>query len=107
MLSKALPFHYAITPLLLSPTAVDCGPLLPPVNGDVSLSSTVFGGVATYSCSAGYILVGERTRECQATGWSGEEPVCERKFLLTSTLSRYKIVGGAAKGGAGMGTSNI
>ena len=82
MLSKALPFHYAITPLLLSPTAVDCGPLLPPVNGDVSLSSTVFGGVATYSCSAGYILVGERTRECQATGWSGEEPVCEREFCL-------------------------
>ena len=34
--------------------------------------------VATYSCSGGYMLQGERTRTCGRDGqWSGEEPKCK------------------------------
>ncbi len=59
-------------------TAVDCGVLTNPTNGAVQTASgTAFGASATYSCSAGYSLVGEAGRTCLATGlWSGVAATC-------------------------------
>lgn len=64
-------------------TVVDCGTLSNPANGQVSHTGrTTFGQAAIYSCDAGYNLVGNRTRTCQATGvWSGSEPTCQRMFV--------------------------
>ena len=60
-------------------TAVDCGTLVDPANGQVDhTAGTTFQQTATYSCSTGYNLVGDSIRTCIATGeWSGSEPVCE------------------------------
>ena len=54
-----------------------------PENGRVSLSGTTltYNSVATYSCDAGYDLMGDNTRTCLGTGnWSGEEPTCTSKL---------------------------
>ena len=60
-------------------TAVECGTLTNPANGQVTHTGrTRFGQTATYSCDTGYILVGQSNRTCQATGvWSGSEPICQ------------------------------
>ena len=65
-------------------TAVNCGTLTDPANGQVShTAGTVFGQTATYSCNAGYNLVGDSTRICHATGvWSGSAPTCQGMLLL-------------------------
>ena len=65
-------------------TAVDCGALSDPANGQVNdTGGTTFGQTATYSCNTSYNLVGNSTRVCQATGvWSGSAPTCERMLLL-------------------------
>lgn len=65
-------------------TAVDCGTLLPPVNGILDQSQgTQFRAVALYSCQEGYVLTPPEaaSRTCRDTGeWSGSEPTCEREF---------------------------
>ena len=63
--------------------AVDCGSLIDPPNGQVDhTAGTSLGQVAIYSCNIYYILVGDSTRTCQATGgWSGSEPTCQSMFL--------------------------
>ena len=60
-------------------TAVDCGTLTNPPNGQVTYTGrTIFGQTATYSCDTGYTLVGDSNHTCQATGvWSGSEPICQ------------------------------
>ena len=65
-------------------TAVDCGTLTNPPNGQVNhTSGTTFRQTATYSCNTGYYLVGGSTRTCQATGvWSGSMPICQGMWLL-------------------------
>ena len=67
-------------------TAVDCGNLSDPANGQVDhTAGTTFAQTATYSCETGYNLVGDgtRVRTCQATGdWSGSEPNCQGMLLL-------------------------
>ena len=62
---------------------VDCGSLDDPENGQVELSSTIFGATANYNCSQGYSLSnGNSTRTCEASGeWSGDPPSCECKWL--------------------------
>ena len=64
-------------------TAVDCGNLTNPANGQVThTAGTTFGQTATYSCNTGYNLVGDSTRTCQATGnWSGSELTCQGMLL--------------------------
>ena len=64
--------------VFLSLTAVDCGNLTDPANGQVNhTSGTTFRENATYSCNTGYNLVGDSTHTCQATGnWSGSAPTC-------------------------------
>ena len=63
-------------PLILT---VDCGNLTDPANGNVThTAGTINGQTAIYSCYAGYNLVGDNTRTCQATGnWSGSAPTCQ------------------------------
>ncbi|TVQ97262.1 MAG: BspA family leucine-rich repeat surface protein [Deltaproteobacteria bacterium] len=59
--------------------AVDCGGLAPPLFGAVFVPDATFQGVATYTCSAGFVPVdGDTERICLATGqWSGQAPTCE------------------------------
>ena len=68
-------------------TAVDCGTLLPPVNGIVDQSQgTQFRAVALYSCQDGYVLTPaeSESRTCTDTGeWSGSEPTCESECQKT------------------------
>ena len=70
--------------VFLLSTAVDCGNLPNPANGQVSnTAGTTFGQTAIYSCNAGYNLVGDSTRTCQADGmWSGSAPTCQSMLLL-------------------------
>ena len=69
-------------------TAVDCGNLTDPANGQVThTAGTTYGQTATYSCDTGYILVGNRTRTCEATGnWSGSAPTCQGILLLGNLI---------------------
>ena len=62
-------------------TAVDCGPLSNPDNGQVDTSSgTTFTNVAIYSCDTGYILTGSETQMCGSDRmWTPVAPTCVRK----------------------------
>lgn len=62
--------------------AVLCSGLRSPTHGRVRARRVSFGSTASYSCFAGYGLVGNSTRVCQSDGqWSGEMPLCERKYM--------------------------
>ncbi|XP_076439986.1 sushi, von Willebrand factor type A, EGF and pentraxin domain-containing protein 1-like isoform X2 [Babylonia areolata] len=58
--------------------AVDCPEIDSGIeNGIVNISSNTFGGQVTYSCIPGYMIEGDSTRTCLASGaWSGTQPVC-------------------------------
>lgn len=65
----------------------DCGvPPSPGVNGQVDYVTTTYLADANYSCSLGYDLGGGvATRICSLGGtWSGEDPVCQSKFMYVS-----------------------
>ena len=63
--------------LLLVSSAVDCGRLRSPENGQVMIVTTRFGGVAKYSCNDGFGLRGVSIRRCGPDGeWTGREPIC-------------------------------
>ena len=69
-------------------TAVDCGSLPDPANGQVGQpAGTSLGQIAIYSCNTGYNLVGNSTRTCQAIGnWSGSAPTCQGVYVCKLTL---------------------
>jgi hypothetical protein len=50
---------------------------------------TVSDGVATYSCEKGYVVRGERTRECRGGAWRRKEPSCEGNERILSILFIY------------------
>lgn len=61
----------------------NCGGLLNPTNGQVSISGTTEGSIANYSCTNGYHVVGNTSRACQSDSqWSGNAPTCERKCMV-------------------------
>ena len=84
-LNKSLAVQGSTTTYLvfLPLSAVDCGALLSPTNGQVNhTAGTTLGTTATYSCNTGYSLQGSNSRTCQATGmWSGSPPTCQRMLL--------------------------
>ena len=62
-------------------TAVDCGPLPNPANGQtMAPSGTTFNNMATYSCNPGFVLIGDTSQTCGSNGmWSPDAPACERE----------------------------
>lgn len=62
-------------------------PLSDPENGSVDVADEpIVGDVATYSCDAGYLLVGGAVRLCDEGGnWAGEAPTCELSMCLSAT----------------------
>ncbi len=63
-------------------TVRGCSKLDDPTNGQVFLTSTTPGALATYVCNPGFRLEGARNRVCQVNGqWSAKEPTCVRKSL--------------------------
>ena len=61
--------------------AVDCGPLLVPINGSSSGDSTVFPNNVLFNCDHGFILSGSTMRTCQPNGtWSGLPSLCSGRF---------------------------
>ena len=66
--------------------ARNCGELSNSDNGGVTYSDTIYQSVATYSCDAGFDLVGDRTRTCSAEGtWTGSQPECRGNTHVKST----------------------
>ena len=64
-------------------TAMNCDNLTDPTNGQVNhTAGTTLGQTATYSCNTGYNLVGGSIRTCQAMGWSGSAPTCQRMLFM-------------------------
>ena len=56
--------------------SVDCGPLSSPDNGNITLTGTLIGSTATYTCDSGYERVGSDILVCRDDGtWSGS-PLC-------------------------------
>ncbi|XP_019647923.1 PREDICTED: LOW QUALITY PROTEIN: sushi, von Willebrand factor type A, EGF and pentraxin domain-containing protein 1-like [Branchiostoma belcheri] len=59
-------------------TLVQCPPLSPVVNGQMS-GGMSYGDQVMFTCNPGYILSGTTSRTCQADGtWSGAQPVCNQ-----------------------------
>jgi CUB/sushi domain-containing protein len=67
---------------------IHCPRLLPPVNGDLTLSNRrCYRSEAVYSCRDGFELRGDMIRTCQNTSqWSGEEPSCVRVIVQCDPL---------------------
>ena len=64
-------------------SAVICGSLHDPHNGQVDISSgTTFGRVAIFSCDTGYKLSHQHEVQCGANGmWSPASPSCLSKIV--------------------------
>ena len=78
---------YPQYPLIIISTT-ECPVLNDPANGMVTWTSLTTGGVATYECDSGFELVGDEMRDCQSNSlWSGEAPICRRKFVLCDLVS--------------------
>ena len=59
-------YYYCSTHAIVHCVVFSCGTtdLAPPVNGQLTVESTLFGSVASYSCDSGYYLVGDAMRTC-------------------------------------------
>ncbi|XP_048586831.1 sushi, von Willebrand factor type A, EGF and pentraxin domain-containing protein 1-like isoform X3 [Nematostella vectensis] len=58
--------------------AVDCGPLLKPMNGSMIGDLTIFPSTVHFRCQEGFNLIGSSKRNCQSNGtWSGEVTKCQ------------------------------
>lgn len=77
--------------------------MVSPVNGNVNVSSTVYGSFASYTCNVGYFVRGSGTRQCQHTGhWNGTQPSCEitgisiltRSYPNSRVLNRQNLAKG-------------
>ena len=88
-------------------TEIQCFELPAPDNGTVTTASQnnslnhSLGSASTYTCSTGFVLVGQTTRVCEDTNggtvttgtWSGSEPTCEGilRLLLIVQCARYSV----------------
>ena len=84
-MQKTLNFRLKISeiPFLFFFAAIRCSEPEEILNGDVDRKCQTFGCRISYSCRAGYELVGRQHRYCQADGsWSPRIlPECVRKYL--------------------------
>ncbi|XP_039298453.1 sushi, von Willebrand factor type A, EGF and pentraxin domain-containing protein 1 isoform X2 [Nilaparvata lugens] len=63
----------------------ECPALENPTLGRVVVSGKLFRDKATYTCEAGFHVVGLRERTCQADGqWSGGAPTCKQNVYCKS-----------------------
>ena len=61
--------------------AAHCKDLTDPKNGLVTVAGNSVGDTATYTCSDGYVLVGETMLACQMGGdWSNKPPFCRGMY---------------------------
>ena len=88
--NNTTPIHcnYIANYYYLHNTAVDCGSLDDPVNGQVEFTNTTVGSTANYTCNCGYFLSnGNSTRTCEANGeWSGSPPSCECEWTCRNII---------------------
>ena len=58
--------------------AIRCAALDAPPNGALTTTNeNIVFSVATYTCKAGFKMIGEKTRQCQHTGlWTSKQPGC-------------------------------
>ena len=69
--------------------AVPCGQLTDPMNGQVTVSGTTEGSIATYTCDEGFTLSGSTSQTCGSNGtWRPAAPVC----LLNSMYCRGTFI---------------
>ena len=87
--SKTISLHsFDIRRIVHCNTLVDCGGLSGPLNGQVRLTGTLLGSMASFTCNSGHVLIGNHTRECLYDGtWSDEVPHC----VLTSSASMIGV----------------
>lgn len=58
--------------------AIDCGPLMAPINGSISGDKTTYPNLLRFECDEGFTLNGFNERHCQANGkWSGNATFCQ------------------------------
>lgn len=70
---------------------VDCGDPGTPVHGNSDFNSTTFQSLVRHTCSDGFRLIGDSTRECLDSGvWSAPLPLCE---LITCGSPGIPIAG--------------
>lgn len=63
-------------------SARSCGDPGSPANGGERHGwSFQFRDSVNFTCFAGYVLVGPKTRTCLATGWSEMQPSCLREYM--------------------------
>ena len=72
---------------MLSLLAAQCPSLSNPSFGSVTVTGLSIGDTATYSCNAGFDLVGVVVRTCELVEagiaeWSGSAPICQPRFPL-------------------------
>ena len=62
---------------------VFCPDLIDPTNGHVTTNGSSVGSIATYSCNAGFVVVGTVNRACQNDGqWNLSSPTCGRMLTF-------------------------
>ena len=89
------PSQLRVFTITLMYTVIICGSLSNPANGQLTLTATSAGGIATYNCSEGHSLVGSGERECQCNSqWSGAAPTCNGESVYRRKGGRVWEVSG-------------
>ncbi|XP_065195313.1 sushi, von Willebrand factor type A, EGF and pentraxin domain-containing protein 1-like [Sycon ciliatum] len=66
------------TPAIPTCIKINCPTLRAPQNGGMKVSGIETGSTGTFTCSAGYNLIGVSSIQCSSTGqWSGSVPHCK------------------------------
>ncbi|ESO90432.1 hypothetical protein LOTGIDRAFT_164015 [Lottia gigantea] len=70
----------------------DCGSPNIPVYGEVILTNTTEGSIASFKCPPNFLLIGQVNQTCLDTGqWSGKAPVCEYSCPVPKVSSHLVV----------------